>query len=612
MRQRLKLFGYFALFWIGFQVIIRSIFLLYNNDLSSHLTVNEIIGSFTHGLQMDVSISGYFLMLTGIVLTVSFFIQSRWLYLGLNTITITLLVISSIIAIVDLELYRHWGFRLDTTPLFYMAGAESEALGSVDVSVVIKLSLILTALAVISIFIYSLWLSPSLAALQPEPQKRKSAIILLILSGLMFIPIRGSFSVASMNTGFVYFHKTKSYANHAAINVVWNFLYSLQKGGQDEYPEDFFDKTLAESYFKSLYTIHYTTTRLFDTQRPNVILFILESFTANVIEPLGGVKGLTPNLNALCAEGILLDNFYASGDRTDKGLVAILSGYPAQPVTNIIKYPNKTQKLPSLNRHMRDLGYHTSFVYGGDIDFGNFRSYLTNAMFDNFTTDDDFDGDLNQSKWGVHDHIVFQKAFQECDSAKSPFFKVILSLSSHEPFDVPMDPYIEGKDPESLFLNSVHYTDRCIGEFVSNAKKSSWWANTLVVFVADHGHRLPGNLQLSEKARFRIPLLLAGGVIKKDSVVHTVAGQTDLANTLLAQISKPSEEFKFSRDIFSQEVSPLATYFYNNGYGFITDKAYIIYDNTGKQFVNSEGATEETLNLSKAYQQILFSDYNGK
>jgi phosphoglycerol transferase MdoB-like AlkP superfamily enzyme len=611
MRQRLLLFGYFALFWIGFQIIVRGIFILYNSDLTSALTANEIFLLFAHGLRMDLSISGYFLMLTGLVLTVSFFYQSRWLYLGLNCITMALVIISCIIVIVDLELYRHWGFRLDTTPLFYMAGAESEALGSVEITVVLKLLFILTALAVVSVFIYSVWLGPRLAALQPDP-KRKGAVVLLVVSGLMFIPIRGSFSVASMNTGFVYFHKTKSYANHAAINVVWNFLYSLQKGGQDEYPENFYDKNLAAKYFNPLYALHDSTFHVLNDKTPNVILFVLESFTANVIEPLGGVKGLTPNLNALCSEGILFDNFYASGDRTDKGLVAILSGYPAQPVTNIIKYPNKTQKLPSLNRHMRSLGYQTSFIYGGDIDFGNFRSYLTNAMFDSFITDEDFDDDLNESKWGVHDHIVFQKAFEECESAKSPFFKVILSLSSHEPFDVPMPPYVKGNDAESLFLNSVHYTDKCIGEFVNKAKATQWWKNTLVIFVADHGHRLPGNLQLSEKARFRIPLLLTGGVVKNDSIVHTVASQTDIANTLLAQLDQPSEEFKFSKNIFAPSVTPFAAYFYNNGYGFVTDKAYINFDNTGKQFISSEGANEETLNLSKAYQQVLFSDYNSK
>ena len=93
-------------------------------------------------------------------------------------------------------------------------------------------------------------------------------------------------------------------------------------------------------------------------------------------EPLGGVENITPNLNKLCNEGILFDNFYASGDRTDKGIVSVLSGYPAQPQSSIIKFPSKTQHLPYLTRYLNDLGYHTSFVYGGDIDFSEFQILL--------------------------------------------------------------------------------------------------------------------------------------------------------------------------------------------------------------------------------------------
>src|SRR5690606_7393298 len=150
---------------------------------------------------------------------------------------------------------------------------------------------------------------------------------------------------------------------------------------------------------------------------------------------------------------------YASGDRTDKGLIAILSGYPAQPQTSIIKFPAKTERLPQLNRFIREMGYRTSFIYGGDIDFANFRSYLNSSGFDHLTTLDDFDDELYTSKWGVHDHHMFKRALEELDTTTAPFFKVILTLSSHEPFDVPIEPLLPGNDAESLFLNSCHYTD---------------------------------------------------------------------------------------------------------------------------------------------------------
>jgi phosphoglycerol transferase MdoB-like AlkP superfamily enzyme len=260
---------------------------------------------------------------------------------------------------------------------------------------------------------------------------------------------------------------------------------------------------------------------------------------------------------------------------------------------------------------MRGLGYTTSFVYGGDVDWASFRSYLTNGEFEHITSDEDFP-DAKQSKWGVHDHIVFQRALQECDSAQSPFFKVILSLSSHEPFDVPMTPFITAQDEESMFLNACHYTDKSIGEFITQAKNAPWWKNTVVIFVADHGHRHPGNKELRDKKRFRIPLLMIGGAVKKDTVIHTFASQTDIANTLLGQVGKSSNAFRFSKNILSPSAKSFAAYFFNDGYGFVTPDKYIIYDNPGKQFLRQDGANEQDLNTSKAYQQILYLDYNAK
>lgn len=610
MRQRLIVLGYLSLFWLLYEIVIRALFLGYNFDLSQQLLAGEVVRVFFSGLKMDISLLGYFLMASGLILTISMFVRNHWLYYILNVLNIFLLVATAILVTMDLELYRHWGFRLNSAPIFYIRSAGTAAMGSVELTVVFKLLFVCTGLITIFLFLYDRMLMTKIQALRPG--KRRGFVVLLIITVLMIVPIRGSFSVAPMNTGFVYFHKTKAYANHAAINVVWNFLYNLGKNTILKYPENLLLKQAAEQSFRELYPPHDSTVNIWNQPRPNIILFILESFTADVIAPLGGLENVTPNLNQLCEEGVLFTNFYSSGDRTDKGLISILSGYPAQPQTSIIKNPAKTQRLPYLNHYIKNLGYHTSFVYGGDIDFANFRSYLTNSSFDHITADIDFPEDLNYSKWGVQDHVVFQQGLQECDTARQPFFKVILSLSSHEPFDVPMPPRFVGKDHESMFLNSCYYTDQSIGDFVTKAKTAAWWQNSVIIFVADHGHRLPGNKELKDKARYKIPLLMIGGAVKKDSVIHTVASQTDIANTILAQMGTHSNAFTFSKDILSPASKSFAVYFFNDGYGFVAPGQYILYDNIGKQFLRKDGASPEDLQRSQSYQQILFSDYNNK
>lgn len=605
MRERIRIFFQLILFWLSFMVVARIVFLCYNHELTAALTWRERGLAMLHGLRMDASMTGYFVALAGLLLVTSVLIRGAWISYVLKWLTLLLLIITSLIITIDLELYRHWGFRLNTTPFLYIS---KEAAGSVSLWVILKLTIIFCILSGTYGIFFIRRINPRILYL--EDTSPKAAIPLTLLTALLFIPIRGSFTVAPMNTGFVYFHNTKVFANHSAINVVWNFAYSLRKSSTLDYPETFLDPRETDRHFKALYDLPDSTQRILRTTQPNVILIILESFTAGVIGPLGGPDSIAPNLNALAREGVLFDNFYSSGDRTDKGLISILSGYPAQPQTSIIKFPAKSQRLPQLNQFMRKMGYHTSFVYGGDIDFANFRSYLNTSGFDHITSLDDFDEDLYTSKWGVHDHYMFERTMEELDTAREKFFKVILTLSSHEPFDVPMKPFIEGDDEESLFLNSCHYTDRSLGDFIRYLKRKPWWNNTLVVITADHGHRLPGNKSLQDKERFHIPLLLIGGALSTQDTNHTIGSQTDIANTILAQIDRPSPDFTFSKNLFNPATKPFAAWYFNDGYGFLTTNGYVSYDNTSNQFMVIENAGDSLLTLSKAHQQKLYTHYN--
>lgn len=484
----------------------------------------------------------------------------------------------------------------------------SEAAGSVSPVVVITLIVIFSILFLSFLMWYWKGLAPALKTL--TPLNKRWVPVWLALTVALIIPIRSSFSVAPLNTGFVYFHKTKTFPNHAGINAVWNFLRSVSRDDHSKYPDNF-----VQDYERDFHMLMQTkgkTTSLITTQKPNVILIILESFTAKIIEPLGGLTDVTPSLNALTREGILFTNFYSSGDRTDKGIVSLLSGYPAQPRTSIIKYPNKTESLPYLPRAMDKLGYHTSFVYGGDIGFANMESYLTNAGFSNITSDEDFDSDIDNSKWGVADHYVFNQLLDECDTAKNPFFKVMLSLSSHEPFEVPMDPVFKGQDESSKFLNACFYTDKSLGEFIREAKKKSWWNNTLIIITADHGHRFPNPNELKEKERFKIPMLWLGGAIaKQDTTIQTFGTQTDITNTLLSQVGAYSNDFIFSKNLMADEVNSFALYLFNNGFGYVSHYGEHIYDFDLQNYLKKEG-DEKELPMGKAYVQKLFHDYNSR
>ncbi len=609
MFSRQKLFFSLGAYWLVYMIVIRLVFLLYNYDLSAGLRFQEMGLALWKGLRMDLSITGYFMLLYGIVLTFSTWFPGKWWKATIYFATFLLLGFSAALVAVDNELYRHWGFRTNNTPLMYIG---PESFGSISPWIALKGLIIFFLLWGAFWILFRKTISPCLHDFSGGTSKWGFAGMLL-LTAMMILPIRGSLTVAPMNAGFVYFHSSKPFANHTAINVVWNFLSSLRKSALIKYPEDFFDKDRTAALMEELYADTAAPVRLLKVQKPNILVVVLEGFTADVVATLGGLPDITPNLNALSEEGVLFSGFYASGDRTDKGLVSILSGYPAQTQTSIVKFPDKTQRLPSLTRELSGLGYHTSFLYGGDADFANFRSYLSNVGFDRITDLDDFPSRLNTSKWGVHDQYVFERLTNEIDTAKAPFFKTVLTLSSHEPFDVPVKPYIERNDEESLYLNSCRYTDACLGKFMNEARKRSWWDSTLVVITADHGHRQPGNKRLEDERRFRIPLVLSGGALTIDSlVIDRIGGQTDIANTLLSQLTGKKRIFGFSKDLLSPGAASFAAFFFQNGYGFVLPGKQLIYDHEGKNFVVNSGGDSSAEEISKAYQQAVFSDYNAR
>ncbi|MDZ7646462.1 MAG: hypothetical protein U5K54_04390 [Cytophagales bacterium] len=163
--------------------------------------------------------------------------------------------------VTDLELYKQWESRINTTPLMYM---ESEAVSSVNPIIFVTLLLILFLLLVAFLYLYWKKLAPSL--LQLPTLSKKWAPVWLIITGLLIIPIRSSFSVAPLNTGVVYFHKSKAFPNHAGINPVWNFFKSLTSRGEIRYPQTFYNSDQLDNEFTQLMQPKHSSMDLLSTQ----------------------------------------------------------------------------------------------------------------------------------------------------------------------------------------------------------------------------------------------------------------------------------------------------------------------------------------------------------
>jgi phosphoglycerol transferase MdoB-like AlkP superfamily enzyme len=408
----------------------------------------------------------------------------------------------------------------------------------------------------------------------------------------------------------VYFHPDP-FPNYAAINVLWNVGHSWLEKKDQPNPFQYLDDLTARKYVSRLYSGDTASTVLLNTPQPNIILVILESFTSKLVEPLGGLEGVTPNFNKLCDESILFTNLLANDSRTDKSLVSILSGYPALGRISVIKFPDKTQKLGIISREMAQAGYHTSFYYGGDIDFANMRSYLVNGNYQQVVSVDDYENSEQTGRWGVHDQITFQRLYDDCNTSQQPFFRTFLSLSNHEPFDIPGELKFGNSTIDNRVSSSAYYTDSCIGDFIRKARLADWWKNTLIIMLADHGTIFPGNSVVYYPEKYRIPMIWTGGAIRSDTVISTYLSQSDIAKTLLHQLNLNASAYPLSKDIFGATHN-FAFYEFNNGFGMMSDSGSYVFDNDLNKIILNQGSVSEYfLRAGKAIQQEVYNVFLG-
>ena len=606
MRKRIGFLIYQGIFWVALFVLLRCLFLVYYYNQTIDIGFFQAFKSIFTGIKLDISVMGYLLVFPSLLLLFSSLLSNKAIKIIYSAYFYLILFVIILISIVDLELYKHWGFRLDNTPLLYLE-TPKEAMASANLYTVIEFIVLLFVLYFIVYKAYNKWIIPVIIKF-PKVKLWQLPLFILFL-GLLIIPVRGGFSIAPINIGTVYF-SNKTFANHAAINVQWNVFYSLSQKNNIQKVHYFNDDEASEIFKKSNWYDN-ESLDILKSKKPNIVIIVWESLTAKIVAPLGGMERIVPHFENYISEGIFFNNCYASGDRSDKGIISILSGYPAQPTTSIIKFANKTQNLPFLAMDLKNVGYNTSFYYGGDIDFANMRSYFLNSKFDNIIDLECFDDSLNTSKWGVHDEFVFSRLLKDIKQTDKPFLKVYFTLSSHEPFDVPMKTVIEPVNDEAKFLNSMVYTDKCLHNFLDDLKKTQEWNNTLVIVVADHGARHPGNSPNYPPEKFHIPLLWLGGALQvKDTVINNYVSQTDIPISILNQLNIESDKYIFSKNIFSKNYSSTAFYAFNNGFGYISDSSVLVYDIMKNDFIISKGNTNDFQKDSgKAYLQILLNDF---
>nr|WP_294868283.1 alkaline phosphatase family protein [Prevotella sp.] len=582
-----------------------------------------------HGLPLDLSMAGYLSVIPGLLSIAVVWLKRELVKPIMNIYFIIASLFITCSFLLNASLYPYWKYPLDSTPLFYFFTSPADAIASVSIWQVI-LSIVILIVLTIGVWFtlrmrgekrqqYSRY-SYGYGGFGSGKRKRfddfdrhrgRTSIILLLLTGLLFLPIRGGITVSTMNTGQVYYSQN-AYLNHSAVNPLFSLLESIthQEDFASQYrfmkdkEADKIFATMTSTSDENTYPLLNEAT--FKKGTPDILIVIMESFASDIMPSMGSYKDVAVCLDSIAQQSILFTRFYANSFRTDRGMVSILSGYPAQPTTSIMRYPRKTSQLPSIARNLAKYkNYKTTYYYGGDADFCNMRSYLVSQGYQHIISDANFPIEDKLSKWGVPDHILAARMMKDIkaqQNEKRPMLRILQTSSSHEPFEV---PYHRLKDKR---LNAFAYTDSVMGAIVREYRKLPRWKNTLIVFVPDHVGGYKENLNDHDRSRYQIPLILAGGAISRPMKVGIIGSQQDIAATLLGQLGVEHREFTFSKNMMSDATPKFAFFAVNDAFGIVSEENSLIYDNRAKRIVYDKGEKGFNLKRGQAYLQKLYDD----
>ena len=583
-----------VVFFLGAKVVF-----LFANRGEHPFEAGDVADVLRHGMSLDLSTALYFMIIPFLLVVVSIWWTGRWLQWLMRGWFCLVAVAFSLAFVADTALYPHWGFKLDATCLQYLSTPEAAA-ASVSWGWLIIGTI--ATIGIVGIMGWAYW--RICRPFSPLRKRWPLGLTCLVLAPLVFLGIRGGVNESTTNIGQVYYSQTP-FLNHAAVNPVFSFLASFEKSVRANVRYTFYEEAECDSLLQGLFpTTSEGLDTLLTTRRPNVVLIMLEG-AGGMFTKISGRDHVMPYFSRLSDEGIYFSQCYANSFRTDRGTLCTWSGYPSFPTMSVMKSPQKSGSLPSLARSLQHEGYATHYFYGGDINFTNMRSYLVGTGFQRLSSMSDYSlQEQRTARWGVRDDLMFRYVREEIEGwakdAKKPHLIGFSTLSSHEPWDVPvslMDDPVE---------NAFRYLDQCLEEFIETLRKSPAWDSLLLVLVPDHGIGHYG-LDETNPLRNHIPVVWVGGAVREPREVSVICNQTDQVATLLGQMGLPHDDFRFSRDVLSQNyIVPFAYHTFNNGFSIIDSTRFVVYDlNVNQPLV---GEDEALIRRGKAILQVTSED----
>ncbi|BCS50386.1 sulfatase [Aeromonas jandaei] len=390
----------------------------------------------------------------------------------------------------------------------------------------------------------------------------RPAFALLILA-IGFLGARSSLGHRALNPAMVAF-ADDPLVNALTVNSAYSLFFAIKQMGAEEDASQFYGKMAEKQIIEivrqeSGRAAHEFSSDTLPSQtfneasyggKPkNLVILLQESLGAQFVGSLGGLP-LTPNIDALSQQGWAFEQLYATGTRSVRGIEAVLTGFTPTPAQAVVKLGKSQTNFFTIADLLKQRGYDTSFIYGGESHFDNMRSFFLGNGFTTIVEQKDFTNPVFKGSWGASDEDLMTKAdetFRELHKQGKPFFSLVFSSSNHDPFEFPDNRIALYEQPKQTRNNAAKYADYAIGEFFKKARNSEYWKDTLFLVIADHDSRVSG-ASLVPIPRFHIPGVIVGDGIepKKDP---RIVSQIDMAPTLLSLMGISADYPMLGKDL---------------------------------------------------------------
>lgn len=564
------------------QSLSRVVLCIINHDhFSSNLLVNnDFYYILLQGIRTDISVFCWFL---GPVMCFQLLFSGRNLIGAIWNIVHKFMlalffIVNSIFEITTPAFINEYGFRPNRLYYEYLKYPK-QVYNMLVESHIMEICLSLVGIAII-IFIawYILFKTKSATSSRNNGVSFfKRVIAFVILGAFVFIGARSSFDHRPFNPSMVAFSKDPL-LNSLAINSANSLVFSVRKTfktkSYDIYPninpKDALKAVKKDFGLNDSDSIWHFQKALGETTEPlNVVIILEESLSAKFLEVLGGEKGVTPYLNNLYSDGWGFYNLYSTGIRSIRGIEATTSCFPPTINYAVVKRENAQRGFFNISQVYKELGYDTSFIYGGESHFDDMKTFFLGNGYNNIIDEGSYQNIKYHQSWGASDIDLFDKAheyFMSMNKQHKNFYSLVFTSSNHIPFDVPVLDDLQYLDKEPTVIRGVQFADYAVGKFIEKAKQSPYWKNTIFMIVADHNSRIANN-NMMPISSFHIPGIILGGVVApyKD---YRLMSQLDIVPTLLSLSGVDATIPCFGKDFNDKSKYDFNTIIMQNNYVF--------------------------------------------